>query len=216
VCVCVCVCACTPVWFSFHSFFFEIWDHVKKSSHLKLINNSSSEKQKVGIISNSTLNKFVTFFQKYLNFFPLSECYTLWHLHKCLQYISTRFTSSILLPYSLSSLLRIFSTGFVVLLLFMSTKYFYHICPPSHFPYALPSPTSIYLRIGPVLPSYSPFFFLKTFLLAYGSYTGAVIVTFPNSYMCACVRACVCVCVYYIPNWFIPFIILSILVPFLW
>jgi hypothetical protein len=89
-----------------------------------------------------------------------------YHLKKCLQYISVKFTPSIILLYPPSSILRMLSTGLIFPFAYMSTQYFHHVRPPTPFLYILPPPTGTNPETGlfylPVLC-----FWKKTFLFGY-------------------------------------------------
>jgi hypothetical protein len=88
--------------------------------------------------------------------------------------------------------------------------------PSCTLPYALHTGTSPW-QDPLIFPSFI-FFLKKTLLFVYDSYTGGFIVTVPcvYVYIYRYVYISISIYIFYTPNWFISFIILSTLGPFLW
>jgi hypothetical protein len=106
----------------------------------------------------------------------------------------------------------------------MNTQYFYHICPPSPFLYALLHPTGT--NTGQDLVYLPVFHFFKMTFCLFMMVIKSVVVTFLYIYMYICVYKCTYMCLYiclYMYSryntyvcmfWFIPSIILLHYTPF--
>jgi hypothetical protein len=83
----------------------------------------------------------------------------LWYLHAYLEYISIRFTPCIILPHTLSPLLRTITVGFIILFSYMNKKHIHHVHP--HSPFLMPSPLSLVPNPGKDLFIFLFFIFLS-------------------------------------------------------